>query len=122
METVRNGDDRTVTLKLHANGAERLLLVTPADAHIRSAGLGGSVRQIGNADSSGKFTVSCTGRSCDGAELMIDLLNAKPVEVTIVGASNGLPPSAAPLIHARPAFARPQYTPDETLTISHVSL
>jgi hypothetical protein len=122
VERVSNGDDRTVTLKLHANGAERLLLVAPADAHIRSAGMVGNVRPIGDADSSGRFTISCTGRNCDGSELRIDLVSPKPVEFTLVGAANGLPPSAASLIHARPTFARPQYTPDETLTISHLSL
>jgi len=80
------------------------------------------VRPIGGADSSGKFTIICTGRSCDGAELSIDLLTAKPVTVTIVGATNGLPSAAAPLVNGRPEFARPQYTPDETVTISRVNL
>jgi hypothetical protein len=122
VETVSNGDDRTITLKLHANGAERLLLVAPAEAHLRSAGIVGYVRPIDDGDSSGKFTISCTGRSCDGTELMIDLLSPKPVEFTIVGASNGLPPTAASLVRGRPGFARPQYTPDETLTISHLKL
>jgi hypothetical protein len=80
------------------------------------------VRPIASADSSGRFTITCTGRSCDGAELMIDALSAKPIALTLVGARNGLPASAAPLVQSRPPNARPQYVPDETLTISHVNL
>lgn len=122
MEVVRNGEDRTITLKLQANGAERILLVGPADAHIRSAGVPGYVRPIADDVSDARYTISCSGRSCDRAELQIALHSAKPATFSLVGARDGLPDPAAPLIRARPRFARPQYTPDESLTISHLSL
>ena len=122
LKSISNGSDRTVTLRLHAKGAERISLVSTADAHIRSAGIGGLVRPIASDGSLGRFTLNCTGRSCDGAELMITINGTRPVRFTLVGASNGLPPSAAPLERARPPFARPQYTPDETLTLSHLDL
>jgi Peptidase family M28 len=122
LEALNHGSERNIRLRLHANGAERILLVAPAEAHIRTAGIDGFVRPIASADSSGRFTISCTGRSCEGAELSIDLDSAKPVTFTVVGARNGLPPSAAPLMRARPQFARPQYTPDETVTVAHVKL
>jgi hypothetical protein len=122
LETLRNGDERRLRLRLKSNGAERILLIAPEDAYIRTAGAAGFIRPISGEDSSGKFTISCTGRSCDGAELMIDLNNPKPVVFTIVGARNGLPASADSLVAARPPFARPQYTPDETLAVSRVSL
>jgi hypothetical protein len=122
MEVVRNGEDRTITLKLQANGAERILLVGSADSHIRSAGMPAYVRPIADDVSDARYTISCSGRSCDGAELQIALHSAKPVTFSLVGAHDGLPDPAAPLIRARPRFARPQYTPDETLTISHLSL
>jgi hypothetical protein len=111
-----------VKVRLRAKGAEQITLIAPEEAHIRRAGVAGFLRPIGTADTSGKFTITCTGRSCDGAELMIDLLSAKPVLFTIVGARSGLPASAASLVRARPRFARPQYTADETLAVSHVSL
>ncbi|MFL6764621.1 MAG: M28 family peptidase, partial [Sphingomicrobium sp.] len=122
LDVVRNGTERTLRLRLNANGAERILLVAPPDADIRAAGVPGFVRPIADKVSSGKFTISCTGRNCDGTELLIVLNNPKPVIFTIVGARNGLPPSAAPLVRARPRFARPQYTPDEMLAITHVTL
>ena len=122
LEVVRNGDERSIRLRLRANGAERILLVAPAEAHIRAAGAAGFIRAIADEDSSAKYTISCAGRSCDGAELTIVLDQPKPVIFTVVGSTNGLPPSAAPLLRARPPFTRPQYVPDETLTVTHVSL
>lgn len=122
LESNGYGSERTVRLRLHANGAQQITFVAPEEAHIRSAGMTGFIRPIGSADTSGKFTITCTGRSCDGAELSIDLLAPKPVRFIVVGSRSGLPASAAALVRERPGFARPQYTPDETLTVSHVNL
>jgi len=97
-------------------------MVAPADARIETAGVKGFVRSIGGPDSGGKFTISCTGRSCDGAELTIDQASPRPIDFVIVGARNGLPPSAAPLLQSRPVNARPQYTPDETVAVAHVKV
>jgi hypothetical protein len=120
--TVRTATGRGIRLRLKTNGAERVFLIAPEQAHIRAAGVAGFVRRIAGGTSPGKFTISCTGRSCDGAELTIDLYGPKPVTFTIFGARNGLPASAAPLVQARPRFARPQYVPDETLAMAHVTL
>ena len=122
LETVVQGSEREITLRLKANGAERILMVAPPEAHIRTAGVSGFIRSIASSDSSGKFTISCSGRSCDGLELSIDLDSPGPVVFTLVGARNGLPASAAPLVRERPLFARPQYVPDETLAIARVRL
>jgi hypothetical protein len=122
LETVPHGDERLVRLRLKTNGADRISLIAPEEAHIRSAGITGFVRPIGSADSSGKFTISCAGRSCEGAELTIDLYNTRPIPFTLVGARNGLPETAAALVRERPRLARPQYTPDETVTFSQVRL
>jgi hypothetical protein len=122
LQSERFGSERTVRVRLHANGAAQITLVAPEEAHIRSAGVSGFVRPVGSTDTSGKFTITCAGRSCDGAELTMDLLTAKPIRFIVVGARSGLPASAAPLIRARPRFARPQYTPDETLAVTHVAL
>jgi hypothetical protein len=122
LEKVTNGNERRIKLRLAANGAERITLVAPEEAHLRSAGVSGFTRPIGDANSSGKFTLSCSGRGCDGLELTIDALSAKPIAFIVVGSRNGLPSSAAPLLRSRPVNARPQYVPDETLAISHVNL
>lgn len=122
LESIANGSEREIRLQLEGNGAERISMVAPPEAHIRTAGTNGFVRSIASADSSGKFTISCTGRSCDGAVLSIDLQSRAPVVLTLVGARNGLPQSARPLVAVRPHFARPQYVPDETLEIARVKL
>jgi hypothetical protein len=122
VEILRHGDARTIRLRLHANGAERIALIAPEDARIETAGTAGFVRPIASPGSGGKFSISCTGRSCDGAELTIEQASAKPIDFTVIGARNGLPPSAAPLLRARPSNARPQYTPDETVAVAHVKV
>jgi len=50
------------------------------------------------------------------------LYDANRFTLTLVGSRNGLPASADPMVRARPQFARPQYTPDETVTIARVNL
>ena len=122
LESVTTGNERKIRLRMKTNGAERVVLIAPGDSHVRSAGVIGFERSFGDANSSAKFTITCTGRSCDGAELMFDVNNPKPIIFTVVGSRNGLPPSADPLVRARPKFARPQYTPDETVTIDRVKL
>ena len=122
LEILRHGDSRTIRLRLHANGAERIALIAPENARIERAGTRGFVRPIAGPGSGGKFTISCTGRSCDGAELIIEQGSAKPIDFTVVGARNGLPPSAVPLLRLRPPNARPQYTPDETVAVTHLKV
>lgn len=122
LTTVIDGPGRSVRLRLKANGAERILLVAPPEAHVTAAGVPGSVRPMGGQDSPVRFMLACTGRSCDGTELIIGFRGVDPVTFTIVGSRNGLPRSADPLVGARPRFARPQYVPDETVTITHVTI
>jgi hypothetical protein len=123
LEALSHGSERNIRFRIHSNGAERILLIAPAETHLRSAGVEGFIRPIGGTESaSGKFTISCAGRSCDGMQFIIDAGTSKPIALTIVGSRNGLPPSAAPLLAARPVNARPQYVPDETVAVAHVNL
>jgi hypothetical protein len=122
IEVLRHGNARTIRVRLHSNGFERIALIAPEDARIEAAGIAGFVRPISGPDSAGKFAISCTGRSCDGVEIRLEQASAKPIDFTVIGSRNGLPPSAAPLLRARPANARPQYTPDETLAVVHAKV
>jgi hypothetical protein len=122
IELLRHGDSRTIRLRLKANGAERIALIAPEDARIEAAGIEGFARSFKGAGSPGKFTMSCTGRSCEGAELRIEQASAKPIEFTLIGALGGLPQSAAPLVRLRPVNARPQYSPDEMIAVSRVKV
>ena len=122
LASARNGNERTITLRLHSNGTERISLIAPEDAHIHAAGTTGFVRPIDSSAEEGKYFVSCSGRSCDGMTLEIVTDDPKPIEFFVVGARSGLPPSAQSLIAARPRFARPQYTPDQTVVFARVRL
>ncbi|HEV2594351.1 MAG TPA: M28 family peptidase [Sphingomicrobium sp.] len=122
LNSVTNGSERWVRLQIEGHGAERVLLVAPAEAHITAAGMSGAIRHMGADDSTVRFTLSCAGRSCNQTELIIGLRETGPVTLTIVGSRNGLPPSAAQLVRARPQYARPQYVPDETVTVFDVTI
>jgi hypothetical protein len=107
------GNERTLTLRLVANGNESVSLVAPPDARVRRAGMAGFVRPIDG--DSGKYSISCFGRSCDGATVQLTIGQPKPVEFIILGGKQPLPAIAAPLIAGRPRFARPQYNRDEAI-------
>jgi hypothetical protein len=121
LSQVRNGDERTVTLRLLSTGFDRIELIAPADAKVRAAGLAAAVRPIDQTDD-GKYFIDCYGRSCDGFPLELVIGQPKPVEFLVLGGRALLPASAAPLIAARPKYARPQYNRDETIAFSRVRL
>ncbi len=122
LETANNGSERTITIRLRSGGAERVSLLAPADARIRAAGFPGAVRPIDPAAEAGTYGIACSGRSCDGLELIIVQGTVAPTVFTLVGARSGLPPSAGPLTAARPKHARPQYGPDQSVVFTSVKL
>jgi hypothetical protein len=116
-----DGKSRTVKISLRPNGAESVMLIADKDAQILSAGAAGFVRPI-DPDADGKYYLECYGRSCDGAVIQFTTASAKPLPITLVGSRRGLPATAHALVEQRPRFARPQYSPDSTLTISRIRL
>lgn len=118
---VQNGSERTLTLRLAANGNERIELIAPKGARIRAAGVAGFVRPIDLAEQ-GKTSIGCFGRSCDGLTLQVTVGQATPVEFIVLGTRGSLPASAAPLLAARPKFARPQYNRDESIAFARLRL
>jgi hypothetical protein len=117
----RRGDLRIVSVRMRLNGAESVTLIAPKDAQIVSAG-SGTFAELISADAKGKYYLSCVGRSCENATLQFTTKQAKPIALVLVGARRGVPASAALLIDQRPRFARPQYSPDGTVTISPIAL
>jgi hypothetical protein len=109
-------------LRLRSNGTERISFVAPEDARIRAAGTTGFVRPIDASAEEGQYSLSCSGRSCDGMTLQIVTDSPKPIEFIVVGATSGLPPNAGPLLAARPRFARPQYAPDQAVVFARARL
>ena len=122
ISNIQGPGGRTVTARIHANGALGILLVAPEGADIRAAGTTGFVRPIDPTTKKQKYQVACFGRSCDGLVLTIVTGSRQPVKFTLVGSRPMLPRIATPLVDARPRYARPQYLPDQTLTISPVWL
>ena len=116
------GQLRTIQLRLHANGADSVALIARKDADIRAAGVDGSMRPFDRSAKKQKYYLTCFGRGCDGLTLKIVAGTEKPIEFTLVGVRRALPSTAGPLIAARPKNARPQYLPDQTLTVSRIKL
>lgn len=121
LSSITNGDERTLTLRLAANGWQRVSLIAPEDSRLREAGAAGFMRPIDQSQA-GRYAIDCFGRSCEGLTLMLTFGRAAPVKLIVAGSRAGLPPSAAPLLRARPRFARPQYGRDERIAWTRLRL
>jgi hypothetical protein len=124
LEVVSNalhGKIRTVSFRIRPNGAESVTLIGTKDAGIVSAGMAGFVRPIA-PEAKGKYYLQCYGRSCDNAVMQLSTSVRQRMRFTLVGSKRGLPATAKGLLDQRPANARPQYSPDATLTISRIWL
>ncbi len=119
--TSRSGDLRTVRFRIQPNGAQSVTLVGDEDAGIVSAGSGRFIQPI-ISPGEGDYGLTCSGRSCSGATMQLTARGAEPIEFTLVAWRRGLPDSSKVLVEQRPRFARPQYTPDSTMTLSRVRL
>jgi hypothetical protein len=113
---------RAVTLRITSGGLDRVALIAPEDSRITAAGSGAFLRPISADAKDGRYVISCTGRSCDGAELTLVTAKDGPIPLLVAGVRYALPSQAAPLVAARPERARPQYSPDQTVTLSRISL
>jgi hypothetical protein len=112
---------RTLNFRIDANGAQSVTLIADEDSDLLSAGSGAFTRPFW-ADSEGKYYLTCFGRSCAGAVMELTVGRRGPLELTLLGSAPGLPTAAEPLLSDRPVHARPQYSPDSTLTISRIRL
>ena len=110
-----------MTVRLSANGNDYVGLTAGERAKVRSAGAQGFIRTI-DQNESGKYFVDCYGRSCDGAMLQLTIGVPKPIQFLLMGGRVPLPSSARPLLAARPRYARPQYSRDESIAFTRVKL
>jgi hypothetical protein len=113
---------RHVRFRLSSAGARHVTLQAAPEASLRFVRSGGFTRRVGEAKGEAKYTIGCSGRSCDGAVFDIMLARRAPVEWLLIGSAPGLPAPARPLVEGRPRFARPQYAPDATLSISRIRI
>lgn len=112
---------RRLALRLRSHGAESISLIAPEGSVLRTAGTDRAMRNFGDGGDEDRPVLRCIGRACDGAELIL-VTGQAPIDFTIVGTRTGLPPAAAPLVQARPDLARPQYSPDSTITMARMRL
>jgi hypothetical protein len=113
---------RQVTFRLSSAGARSVVLQAPSKAMLRTVRSGNFTRPVSAAKGEAKYTIGCSGRSCAGAVFDIVLASRAPVEWSVIAITPGLPPEAQPFVQGRPDFARPQYTPDATVSISRIRL
>ncbi len=113
---------RVITIRLHPVYAQSVALIGPEDADIRTAGTAGFIRPIDRSAEKQKYTIACHGRSCEGMVLQLVTGVRQRMPFIVVGALPGLLSPASRLLAARPKHARPQYTTNQTVTISRVWL
>ena len=122
LSQVSNGSERTLMARIHANRNERIELIAPEDAKIRSAGVQGFIRPV-DQNETGKYVIGCSGRNCDGMILEIVTDHPKPIQFTVVGETSGFPSdNVARFIHEYPNYAEPQYSSDATIAFTRVNL
>lgn len=112
---------RRVLLRLEPNGADSMVLLTDEKAAVAGLGIPGQVRAIDRRSAQGPYSLTCTGRSCRGQVVEL-LVGPQPVTLQVIGTRWALPAAAAPLVAARPANARPQYSPDATISIERIRI
>ncbi|MGE0180407.1 MAG: M20/M25/M40 family metallo-hydrolase [Sphingomonas sp.] len=115
----RTENGRRLRLRLTSNGSETVTLIAAADTRLSFlAGPGGRM----GAGPEPRVVYRCVGRACDGAIVDVEIERVQPVTLTAVGTRSGLPGAAAPLLAARPADARPQYSHDSTIALARLRL
>lgn len=110
---------RRLRLRIATNGAEAVTLIAPAE--MRLSFLAGPGGQMG-AGPEDRVIYRCIGRSCDGTTIDVLIERADHATITVAGTRSGLPAEAAPLVAARPATARPQYSHDATIALARLRL
>jgi hypothetical protein len=117
------GETRRVRLVLHPNGAYRTWLRIPRAHAPALASVNGVESAFADISDIGDYvSVSCIGRACGGAEIVIDAgADAVPTLWLVVGQYLDAPEITAPLRDARPAHITPIQNGDTALTLSYVT-
>jgi hypothetical protein len=116
------GGNRLVRFRLRMRGSDVVRLVGPKGSRFLAVSAGGSSRRFGKGGAKEAPVLRCHGRSCEGLEATLLVAGNAPLEATIVGTRNGLPPEGAALARGRPRTAQPQYVPDTTVAVGKVRL
>jgi hypothetical protein len=109
-----------VRLRLRTNGAHSVVLIVEKAGALAAAGFNDR-RMVFESGTSPPYSLTCTGRSCDGAVAEL-ATGMQALDVSVVATHWRLPPAAAALLAARPEWARPQYLPDATIMVRRIRI
>jgi hypothetical protein len=101
-----------IRLRLESAGLDAVALRGAPGTRLRAVHAGGQRSELIPADGDTRPLLRCHGRSCDGATFELFVDGREPAEWVAIGTRYALPAEARPLLAARPADARPQYSPD----------
>lgn len=116
----RTAGGRIVRVRLRTNGADSVIFAVERGDALKGAGINGRTVRF-ESSSEPPHTLTCTGRSCNGAVAEFST-GSEPLDVQVIATHWRLPPAAGPLLQARPAHARPQYLPNATILARQVRL
>ena len=116
------GNGRRVQLQLAPGLADSISIRFPEKTRLLAIGLVGSPVPIPAKGEPDKAVLRCAGRSCNGLVIEAVLADRSPVVAELFSARFGLPAQGRALVAARPANAIPQYSPDQTITLTRIRL
>lgn len=122
LESQPSGAGRRLVIALSPGGGNTVSIRFPKEAGVKALGLVGSAIPIPANGEPDKPVLRCTGRSCEDLNVEVLFADRNPVEAELFSTRFGLPPEGQPLIAARPRNAIPQYSPDQTITMSRIKL
>jgi hypothetical protein len=111
---------RAVRLRIDAPSLDSVVLRGASNTRLRAVRFGGQLSELIRADGEMRPILRCHGRSCDGAIFDLYVDGREAAEWTAIGTIYALPVQARPLRAARPANARPQYSPDLSVVTATV--
>ena len=112
------GGQRLLTVRLASpRAAEQMMLAVPRDMGLTSVDVPAANRSLDYpvTSSGGYDTFICTGRSCHGLEVTLQLAAGREFDLTINDQTPGLPQDGAALLAARPVTAVPAHEGDMTV-------
>jgi hypothetical protein len=119
-EPYRSG--RRLRLKLSLGGADAISIRFPEKTKVLAIGLPRAPVLIPAKGEPDKAALRCAGRSCDGLIVEAVLSDRAPFVAELLSTRFGLPSEGQRLVAARPANAIPQYSPDQTVTLTRIRL
>ena len=119
LETRETPQGRAVRIRIETPSLDSVVLRGASNTRLRAVRASGQLSEL-IPDSDMRPVLRCHGRSCDGAVFDLYVDGREPAEWTAIGTRYALPVQARPLRAARPAYARPQYSPDLSVVTAKV--